>query len=215
MAATLGIQNPFRYRGYVYDQETGLYYLQTRYYDPELGRFISADDLSYLGAGGELPGCNLFAYCGNNPVSRADSDSGFWNTIIGAVAGAVVGGISAAIMGTDINAGIVSGAINGAITGAAVDVAIATGGIGIAVFAAVTVAGGIGGGISSYVNQRMNGVSIKRLIGKLLLLMQCGAVLARHLRMGLPTLAALKHRLWRKFLNSQAGKLLSKRAMIL
>ncbi len=101
----------------------------------------------------------MFAYCGNNPVSRADSDGGVWNTIIGAVAGAVVSGISAAIMGTDINAGIVSGAINGAITGAAVDVAIATGGIGIAVFAAVTVAGGIGGGISSYVNQRMNGVS--------------------------------------------------------
>ncbi len=73
MASTLGIQNPFRYRGYVYDQETGLYYLQTCYYDPEPGRFISADDLSYLGAGGELPGCNLFAYCGNNPVNMVDS----------------------------------------------------------------------------------------------------------------------------------------------
>ena len=49
LASSLGIQNPFRYRGYVYDQETGLYYLQTRYYDPELGRFISAD--GFVGQG--------------------------------------------------------------------------------------------------------------------------------------------------------------------
>ena len=81
MAAALGIQNPFRYRGYVYDQETGLYYLQTRYYDPELGRFISADDLSCLGAGGELLGCNLFAYCGNNPVNRTDPDGTDWQDV--------------------------------------------------------------------------------------------------------------------------------------
>ncbi len=51
LAGTLGIQNPFRYRGYVYDQETGLYYLQTRYYDPELGRFISADSFASTGQG--------------------------------------------------------------------------------------------------------------------------------------------------------------------
>ena len=81
LASTLGIQNPFRYRGYVYDQETGLYYLQTRYYDPELGRFISADDLSCLGAGGELLGCNLFAYCGNNPVNRTDPDGTDWQDV--------------------------------------------------------------------------------------------------------------------------------------
>ena len=81
LASTLGVQNPFRYRGYVYDQETGLYYLQTRYYDPELGRFISADDLSYLGAGGELLGYNLFAYCGNNPVNRTDPDGTDWQDV--------------------------------------------------------------------------------------------------------------------------------------
>ena len=52
MASTLGKANPFRYRGYVYDEETGLYYLRSRYYDPEWGRFINADD--ELGEKGEL-----------------------------------------------------------------------------------------------------------------------------------------------------------------
>jgi RHS repeat-associated protein len=48
MASTLGVQNPLHYRGYVYDQETGLYYLQSRYYDPEIGRFLNADALIFL-----------------------------------------------------------------------------------------------------------------------------------------------------------------------
>ena len=43
LANTLGQINPLRYRGYVYDTETGLYYLQSRYYDPEIGRFLNAD----------------------------------------------------------------------------------------------------------------------------------------------------------------------------
>ena len=103
----------------------------------------------------------MFAYCGNNPIIREDNSGDFWNTFIGAAAGAIVGGLTAAIMGTDIKAGVVSGALNGAITGAAVDIAIATGGVGIVAFAAVTVAGGVGGATSSYVNQRMNGISHK------------------------------------------------------
>ena len=69
MASTLGTYNPLRYRGYVYDQETGLYYLQSRYYNPAICRFISADSISSLGAGGTAQSYNLFAYCGNNPVS--------------------------------------------------------------------------------------------------------------------------------------------------
>jgi len=60
--------NPFRYRGYYYDVETGLYYLQSRYYDPEIGRWINAD--GYVSTGQELLGFNMFVYCGNNPVSR-------------------------------------------------------------------------------------------------------------------------------------------------
>ena len=59
--------NPFRYRGYFYDVETGWYYLQSRYYDPNWGRFVNADSLSYLGSNGELTGYNLYAYCAHNP----------------------------------------------------------------------------------------------------------------------------------------------------
>ena len=70
MASTLGTHNPLRYRGYVFDQETGLYYLQSRYYDPEMGRFINADALASTGQG--LLGNNMFAYCRNNPVRRID-----------------------------------------------------------------------------------------------------------------------------------------------
>ena len=54
MASTLGSHNPLRYRSYVYDQETGLYYLQSRYYNPIMGRFINSDDIPYLGADGTL-----------------------------------------------------------------------------------------------------------------------------------------------------------------
>ena len=62
--------NPFRYRGYYYDGETGYYYLQTRYYSPDLGRFLNAD--GYVNANGDILGYNMFAYCGNNPVNRID-----------------------------------------------------------------------------------------------------------------------------------------------
>lgn len=63
---------PFSYRGYCYDQYTGLYYLQSRYYDPVTGRFINADDTNYLNATGTVLGCNLFAYCENDPVNKVD-----------------------------------------------------------------------------------------------------------------------------------------------
>ena len=70
MASTLGSHNPLRYRSYVYDQESGLYYLQSRYYDPNIGRFINADALITTGQG--LLGNNMFAYCNNNPVLYSD-----------------------------------------------------------------------------------------------------------------------------------------------
>ena len=71
--------NPIRYRGYYYDVETGFYYLQSRYYDPEVGRFINADGLVSTGQG--VLGYNMYAYCGNNPVNRADPTGEFWNEI--------------------------------------------------------------------------------------------------------------------------------------
>ena len=70
LANTLGTLNPLTYRGYVYDQETQLYYLQSRYYNPTIGRFINADALVSTGQG--LLGNNMFAYCRNNPVRRVD-----------------------------------------------------------------------------------------------------------------------------------------------
>ena len=76
MAATLGEQNPLRYRGYVYDTETGLYYLQSRYYNPTWGRFINADAL--MGINSDIGTYNLFSYCGNNPVIRCDNGGKFW-----------------------------------------------------------------------------------------------------------------------------------------
>ena len=62
--------NPLRYRGYYYDTETGFYYLQSRYYDPTLHRFINADALASTGQG--FLGYNMFAYCNNNPVALTD-----------------------------------------------------------------------------------------------------------------------------------------------
>ncbi|MBE6939730.1 MAG: RHS repeat protein [Ruminococcaceae bacterium] len=88
MASTLGQDNPFRYRGYVYDNETGLYYLTSRYYDPGMGRFINAD--GYISTGQDLLGNNVFAYCCNNPVSRMDDGGEFWHLIVGAVVGVAV-----------------------------------------------------------------------------------------------------------------------------
>lgn len=62
--------NPFRYRGYVYDDETGLYYLQSRYYDPVTGRFINAD--VYCDTNTDIFGTNMFTYCNNDPVNQVD-----------------------------------------------------------------------------------------------------------------------------------------------
>jgi RHS repeat-associated protein len=69
--------SPFRYRGYVYDMETNLYYCQSRYYDPSIGRFISADALMSTGQG--VLGYNMYAYCLNNPASMSDP-SGYYGT---------------------------------------------------------------------------------------------------------------------------------------
>ncbi len=72
LAAKLSKINPFTYRGYCYDYDIEMYYLQSRYYDPEICRFINADSTDYLGATGTLLSYNLFAYCENEPVNRVD-----------------------------------------------------------------------------------------------------------------------------------------------
>ena len=64
--------NPLRYRGYVYDEDTAMYYLQTRYYDPFTGRFINADNTVFIGSSGTAIGDNIFTYCENDPVNNVD-----------------------------------------------------------------------------------------------------------------------------------------------
>ena len=116
--------NPLRYRGYVYDQETGFYYLNSRYYDPAVGRFINPDSL--LNQESAL-GNNMFAYCLNNPMNMTDTEGNLpflaVTAIIGAVVGAVAGGVVAAKSGGNIWAGIGIGAVAGALVGTGVGMA--------------------------------------------------------------------------------------------
>ena len=79
-SGTLADINPLRYRGYYYDAETGFYYLQSRYYDPEIGRFINADSYASTDATGLLS-TNMFAYCENDPVNRSDPRAEFFDTV--------------------------------------------------------------------------------------------------------------------------------------
>ena len=112
--------NPIRYRGYYYDSEMGVYYVSSRYYDPEIGRFINADDIDYLGADGSPLSYNLFAYCMNNPVNRFDVNGNWslpnWAKVaIGAVA---IAGLAVATVCTGGAAGVIAGAaLTGAISG--------------------------------------------------------------------------------------------------
>jgi RHS repeat-associated protein len=121
--STAARYNPFRYRGYYYDTETGLYYVNSRYYNPVSGRFISADG-QMSGTSGELLGNNLFAYCFNNPVNFSDNEGNWpsWATklIIGTavIAAAAVLTVATAGTGTAL-ACFAAGALKGAIVGAA------------------------------------------------------------------------------------------------
>ena len=85
-ANSVGTQNPFRYRGYYYDTETSLYYLQTRYYDPEVGRFINADAFTSTDISGALS-ANMFAYCENRPTIGSDPTGEWVHIAIGAAVG--------------------------------------------------------------------------------------------------------------------------------
>ncbi|MBR4017897.1 MAG: RHS repeat-associated core domain-containing protein [Oscillospiraceae bacterium] len=101
------------------DKETQLYYLQSRYYNPEIGRFLNAD--SFVSTGQGITGYNMFAYCNNNPVSMADTTGQLpffiVTAAIGAVVGAVVGGVVAAKNGGNVWAGIGIGAAVGGLVG--------------------------------------------------------------------------------------------------
>ena len=162
-ATFIGHINPLRYRGYYYDRETRLYYLQSRYYDFANCRFINADTFATTDANGFLS-ANMFAYCENNPVMRTDESGEFFNTVIGAVVGAAFGAVSAAIAGTSIWGGALSGAVSGAVAGFGVDVAmatVATGPVGIAFAVGATFASGFAGSIvGDVIEAKSNGQNL-------------------------------------------------------
>ena len=141
----VGARNPFRYKGYYYDVETGLYYCRSRYYDPAIRRFISADDTQVLRDNLDMLGeKNLYAYCDDNPIARVDGNGQCWDIVVGAVIGAAVnvitGGIAAAVTGQkytlkDMMAAAAAGAI--------------AGGFSVAKHSSLKVLGAIAGGLFS------------------------------------------------------------------
>ena len=155
-AEELSELNPFRYRSYAYDEETGLYYVSSRYYDPEICRWINADDAECLGAEGELLSYNLFAYCLNNPVNRTDVNGNWslpnWAKVaIGAVA---IAGLAVATVCTGGAAAVICGAaLSGAIAGGASGAVIGA------------VGGGISGGWQGALDGACSGFMSGTLIG--------------------------------------------------
>lgn len=128
----IGNINPIRYRGYYYDIESGLYYLTSRYYDPQIGRFINADDISYLDPE-NINGLNLYAYCGNNPVMYEDPSGHMPSWLKWLCVGVVaVAAVAAVVVGTVVTGGTLGAVIAGAGVGA--------------------IAGGTIGGINAAVN---------------------------------------------------------------
>lgn len=86
-----GSKNPFRYREYYWDDESQLYFLNTRYYDPEVGRFLNPDDIGVIEIGEVgYNDKNLYAYCDNNPIMRVDVNGEFWNYILGIAIGTTI-----------------------------------------------------------------------------------------------------------------------------
>ena len=94
LVATLGTVQPFRYRGYVYDEETGLYYLRSRYYDSGVCRFINSDSIIVENI---ILGQNQYIYSKNDPIQYGDEDGAFWKKLAGIVVGAVTVVASVAI----------------------------------------------------------------------------------------------------------------------
>ena len=83
--------NPLTYRGYIYDSETGFYYLKSRYYDPTVGRFLNADDVQQLATPINVGSILLYAYCYNNPVIGYDNNGNSPIQAVFAAIGAIAG----------------------------------------------------------------------------------------------------------------------------
>jgi len=127
----IGCINPFRYRSYYFDSETGLYYLNSRYYDPQVGRFLNADTVDYLEPE-SIQGLNLYSYCQNNPIVYADPSGHApeWLQIagwIGLGVGILVCGVAIGILTVGVGSAtflgaVAVGAAKGALIGATIGV---------------------------------------------------------------------------------------------
>ena len=171
--SSIAHKNPFRYRGYYYDRETGLYYLNARYYDPQIGRFISPDDISYLEPA-TINGLNLYVYCNNNPVMNADPTGHsaiLIGMLIGFGVGALIGGgfeiAKQAYNGGNWNWHISSwnwgqiglSALGGAVAGAISSISLGSGVVGyLTAFASGGVGSVLGGMISGSVTDLRSGL---------------------------------------------------------
>ena len=190
------LYNPFAYRGYYYDSETGFYYVSSRYYDPEVGRFINADDTEYLGADGSVLSYNLFAYCMNDPVNRFDVDGNWslpnWAKVaVGAVA---IAGLAVATVCTGGAAAVICGAaLSGAIAGGA----------------SGAVMGAVGGGISGGWQGALDGACSGFMSGTLIGGVTGAASAGLNIATGATTVVGNAHgsTLHRLATNMEAGKM--------
>ena len=167
----IGILNPFRYRSYYFDTEISLYFLKTRYYDPEIGRFMTIDDIGYLDPD-SINGLNLYAYCLNNPLKYIDHFGcsvtltilaiiGI-SALIGAASGAIISGVTYAIttetfVARDFWASVAGGAVSGLIMGAFSGILIVTGGTAGAIVGLSAGVGALSSVAGSVVEGAING----------------------------------------------------------
>ena len=195
-SVTVGQKNPLRYRGYYFDYETLFYCLDSRYYDPFVGRFVNADDTEYFGADGSVLSYNLFVYCMNNPVNRLDVD-GNWSmpnwtkVVVGAVA---IAGLSVATVCTGGAAAVICGAaLSGAIVGGA----------------SGAVMGAIGGGIIGGWQGALDGASSGFMSGTLIGGVTSAASAGLNIATGVTTVVGNAHgsTLHRLATNMEAGKM--------
>ena len=162
MAGTLGKDNPYRYKGYYYDDETGMYYLKSRYYQPGICRFISADTIEVLDCQGDLNDKNLYAYCDNNPVMRVDTGGQIWITLgimaAGGGIGMVIGAASSAITQYMFNGEINWKSVGVAAVGGFVSGAVAASPLGLTGQIGV---GAAAGAVSYVADCKVNGSALK------------------------------------------------------
>lgn len=166
--------NPIRYRGYYYDEDTKLYYLNSRYYSPEWRRFISPDDTAYLDPE-SVNGLNLYCYCNNDPVNYCDPSGHFaistfligcaivgLSAVASATSGAIISGAAYLISTTDYNsrdfwATVAGGAVSGGIMGGLAGIFLITGGSAAAVMGWSAGVGALGSFAGSLVEGSING----------------------------------------------------------